>query len=61
MQKKALNYCVSLLLLGCAATPAIAADLSIGDPKTDLGELKLSGFLRVKYQDKSWTENDHKL
>lgn len=61
MQKKALNYCVSLLLLGCAATPAIAADLSIGDPETDLGELKLSGFLRVKYQDKSWTENDHKL
>ena len=49
MQKKALNYCVSLLLLGCAATPAMAADLSIGDPKSDLEELKLSGFLRAKY------------
>lgn len=60
MQKKALNYCISLFFW-CSVTPVMAADLFIGDPKSDLGELKLSGFLRAKYQDKSWTDNDHKL
>lgn len=61
MQKKALNYCISLMVIGCMGTPAFAADLTIGDAKTDLGALTLSGFLRAKYQDKSWSENDHKL
>ena len=61
MQKKALNYCISLMVIGCMGTPAFAADLTIGDAKIDLGALTLSGFLRAKYQDKSWSENDHKL
>lgn len=61
MQKKALNYCISLMVVGCMGTPAFAADLTLGDAQTDLGALTLSGFLRAKYQDKSWSENDHKL
>lgn len=61
MQKKALNYCISLMVIGYMGTPAVAADLTLGDAKTDLGALTLSGFLRAKYQDKSWSENDHKL
>lgn len=61
MQKNALNKCIALIILGCVGTPAVAADLKIGNPETDLGELSVSGFLRAKYQDKSWTDNDHKL
>ncbi|WP_130802053.1 hypothetical protein [Acinetobacter ihumii] len=37
------------------------ADLSIGDPDSKEGELKLSGFLRAKYEDKGWSKNDQKL
>ena len=61
MQKKALNSGIALILLGCMGTPVYAADLKIGDAKTDLGELSVSGFVRAKYQDKSWSDNDHKL
>ena len=61
MKMKALNYACATLLLGSFAVPAAAVDLSIGDAKSDLGELKVSGFLRAKYQDKSWTDNDQKL
>lgn len=53
--------CCSMMVIYSAMTSASAADLSMGDPKSDLGELSVSGFLRAKYQDKSWTENDHKL
>lgn len=61
MQKNALNKCIALVVLGCLGTPAVAADLKIGNPETDLGELSVSGFLRAKYQDKSWSDSDHKL
>ena len=62
MQKKALNTCVALVVLGCVGTPAVAADLKIGNPETDLGELSVSGFLRAKFQDKSWdSTSDNKL
>lgn len=39
----------------------VFAGLSIRDAKTASGELSVSGFVRAKYQDKSWTDNDHKL
>ena len=61
MKMKVLSACCSILLLGGIVTSASAADLTIGDEKSDLGALTLSGFVRAKYQDKSWTENDHKL
>jgi hypothetical protein len=61
MQKNALNKCIALVVLGCLGTPAVAADLKIGNPETNLGELSISGFLRAKYQDKSWSDKDHKL
>lgn len=61
MQKNALNRSIALVVLGCMGLPAYAADLKIGDAKSDLGELSVSGFVRAKYQDKSWSENDHDL
>ncbi|TCM61174.1 hypothetical protein EC844_12927 [Acinetobacter calcoaceticus] len=38
-----------------------AADLEIGDSKSSLGSLKLSGFLRAKFQDKDYSDADHSL
>lgn len=38
-----------------------ANDLSIGDPKSLEGELKLSGFIRAKYESKDWSKNDQKI
>lgn len=61
MQKNTLNHCIALIVVGCVGTPVYAADLKIGDAKTDLGELSISGFVRAKYQDKSWSEDDHSL
>lgn len=61
MQKNVLNKCIALVFLGCLGTPAVAADFKIGNPETNLGELSVSGFLRAKYQDKSWSDDDHKL
>lgn len=58
---KALNYLCAMVVLGSVAVPATAAKLSIGDAQSDLGELKVSGFLRAKFQDKGWTDNDQKL
>lgn len=51
---------VTLIGLGGLNT-AKADTLSIGDATTSQGALTLSGFVRAKYQDKSWSENDHKL
>lgn len=51
--------CTALSMAFCMSVNA--ADLSVGDPKSDLGELSVSGFLRAKYQDKDWSSNDHKL
>ena len=61
MLKNKLNLAITFVIFGGLMTPLHAADLKIGDPQSDLGELAISGFLRAKYQDKSWTENDHKL
>lgn len=58
MLKKTL-LCTALSMTFCMSVNA--ADLSVGDPKSDLGELSVSGFLRAKYQDKDWSSNDHKL
>ncbi|KAA8735696.1 hypothetical protein F4V57_02575 [Acinetobacter qingfengensis] len=52
---------VAILAFGSLSTTAQAGALTIGDETTDKGALTLSGFLRAKYQDKSWSDNDHKL
>ncbi|WP_144424785.1 hypothetical protein [Acinetobacter equi] len=50
-----------VIVMATLSTPVFAGKLSIGDATSMPGELSVSGFLRAKYQDKSWTENDHKL
>lgn len=60
MKMKVLNHCCVLAVAASLSTPVFAG-LSIGDEKTNTGELSVSGFVRAKYQDKSWTDNDHKL
>jgi len=60
MKMKVLNHCCVLAVATSLSTPVFAG-LSIGDEKTNTGELSVSGFVRAKYQDKSWTDNDHKL
>ncbi|WP_455597926.1 hypothetical protein [Acinetobacter pecorum] len=50
-----------LLAVVTSVSMPVFAGLSIGDAKTATGELSVSGFVRAKYQDKSWTDNDHKL
>lgn len=61
MKMKVLNRCCMLAVMTALTTPVFAGNLSIGDAKTAAGELTVSGFLRAKFQDKSWTDNDHKL
>ncbi|WP_216935542.1 MULTISPECIES: hypothetical protein [unclassified Acinetobacter] len=61
MKLKILNHCCLLAVMTVLSTPVVAGKLSIGDANSTTGELSVSGFLRAKYQDKSWTENDHKL
>lgn len=55
----------AILLGGCLSLAAIqssqATELSIGDPNTDIGQITLSGYLRAKFQDKNFSDNDHKL
>ncbi|MFW1667150.1 hypothetical protein HUN33_18640 [Acinetobacter bereziniae] len=60
MKMKVLNHCCVLAVAASLSAPVFAG-LSIGDEKTNTGELSVSGFVRAKYQDKSWTDNDHKL
>lgn len=50
-----------MLAVAASLSTPVFAGLSIGDEKTNTGELSVSGFVRAKYQDKSWTDNDHKL
>ncbi|MDN5491050.1 MAG: hypothetical protein L0G57_11960 [Acinetobacter sp.] len=53
---------LSITMFALGGFNAAQADaLTIGDETTAKGALTLSGFLRVKYQDKSWSDNDHKL
>lgn len=41
---------------------AVQADtLSWGDAETDLGKLTVSGWVRANYQDKDYSDSDHKL
>lgn len=61
MKMKVLTSCCSLIVMGSLGSTVNAADLTIGDEKSDLGSLTLSGFLRAKLVDKSWSNNDHKL
>jgi hypothetical protein len=61
MKMKVLNHCCALAVVASLSTPVFAGNLSIGDAKTTAGELSVSGFVRAKFQDKSWTDNDHKL
>lgn len=50
--KKALFLLGSIGIL--ANTPILAADLSIGDPKIQSGELKLTGAIRTRYIHKDY-------
>ena len=61
MKRTTLNTSLLALMLGVVALPTYAADFTWGDSETTLGELSVTGFLRAKYQDKSWTDNHHKL
>lgn len=61
MKLNVINYSCMLAVTTALSTPVFAGDLSIGDAKTNVGELSISGFLRAQYQDKNWTENDHKI
>lgn len=61
MKLKVFNHCNVGIVIAALSTPVFAENLSIGDANSMPGELSVSGFLRAKYQDKSWTENDHKL
>lgn len=51
---------ITCLSLG-SFTASQAASLTYGDENTDQGAWTLSGFVRAKYQDKSWSNNDKKL
>lgn len=61
MKLTVLNRCCLIGVMSALSAPVFAGNLSIGDATTTAGELKLSGFLRAHYQDKSWTDNDHKI
>ncbi|ENU58059.1 hypothetical protein L291_0814 [Acinetobacter guillouiae MSP4-18] len=50
--KKLFLFIGSMGLL--VSMPSFAADLSIGDPKTESGELKLSGAIRTRYMYKDY-------
>ena len=61
LKKQLIQKPLAVLLLGCLSVPSFAGQLKIGDPDSAQGELSVSGFLRAKYQDKSWSDNDHKI
>lgn len=61
MQYRTFKCSLTFLAFWSFAQAGYSADLSIGDAKSVEGELKLSGFLRAKYEDKSWSKNDQKL
>ena len=56
------KYSVMGALLSLVMSEAVLANgLEFGQADEQFGALKLSGFLRAKYQDKSWSDNDHKI
>ena len=61
MQYRTFKCSLTFLAFWGFTQAGYSADLSIGDAKSVEGELKLSGFLRAKYEDKSWSKNDQKL
>jgi len=61
MQYRKLKFSLSCLGFLSLCQVGYSADLSIVDAKSVEGELKLSGFLRAKYEDKSCSKNDQKL
>lgn len=60
MKTKFLKSILSVSL-AAACLPASAGQFKWGDPESQAGQFSVSGFLRAKYQDKSWSDNDHKL
>lgn len=52
---------IGILLSLSLSEQVIAQGLNFGGSDGKYGELSISGFLRAKYQDKSWSSNDHKL
>lgn len=58
-----LQYSIVVILFSLSFSASLqAAPLTVGSLTSPYGELTFSGFLRAKYQDKSWpTENEHKL
>ncbi|MCF0265757.1 hypothetical protein KW868_15015 [Acinetobacter guillouiae] len=62
MQMALFKYSVIGVILSLNFSEQLfAKDLEFGNPEGEYGELVVSGFLRAKYQDKSWTKNDRKL
>lgn len=61
MPQKTLKLLVISMMSIGSLDAAYAGNLTLGDANTDAGAVTLSGFLRAKYQDKSWSDQDHKL
>lgn len=43
------------------SSAGFAGDLSFGDAASELGQIDVSGWLRAKYQDKDYSDNDREL
>ena len=57
---KPFSFCTLSSVMAMSA--AVQADtLSWGDAETDLGKLTVSGWVRANYQDKDYSDSDHKL
>ncbi|OTG96845.1 MULTISPECIES: hypothetical protein [Acinetobacter] len=57
---KPFSFCTLTSVMAMSA--AVQADtLSWGDAETDLGKLTVSGWVRANYQDKDYSDSDHKL
>ena len=58
---KPFSFC-ALVASTITMSATVQADtLSWGDADTDLGKLTVSGWLRANYQDKDYSDSDHKL
>ncbi|MDO7383816.1 hypothetical protein RKQ52_01540 [Acinetobacter baumannii] len=56
------KFPISLTLLSiCSSHIVHADDFQIGDSRSDLGSITFSGWLRANIQDKSYSDNEHKL
>ncbi|MFU8927899.1 hypothetical protein [Acinetobacter puyangensis] len=49
------------LLISIASIQSHANPLKFGDASTDTGEIQVSGWLRANIQDKSYSDDEHKL